>query len=94
MSHKEADSVIINTVTLDSFVHNRGISKIDFVKVDVEGYELEVLYGSREVLSTLKPNLAIAWYHARDDHDAIIQVIKQANIRYCFLAKDHILWAY
>jgi len=32
-------------VRLDEFVANRGIGRIDFVKIDVEGFELQTLRG-------------------------------------------------
>ena len=36
-----------------------GIPKIDFMKIDVEGRELQVLYGSRSTLANSKPDLLI-----------------------------------
>jgi FkbM family methyltransferase len=42
----------LETVALDSFLQDAGIGAIDFVKMDVEGLELEILQGARELLST------------------------------------------
>jgi FkbM family methyltransferase len=41
----------VNLLTLDSFVSQQGISQIDFLKIDVEGHELEVLKGASRSLS-------------------------------------------
>ena len=41
----------IEVRTLDSFCAERGITKIDFLKLDVEGHELAVLSGARRMLS-------------------------------------------
>ncbi|PWT79265.1 MAG: hypothetical protein C5B58_14015 [Acidobacteria bacterium] len=38
-------------VTLDSFVADRGIQRIDYMKVDVEGHELAVLRGAENLIS-------------------------------------------
>lgn len=40
----------INVVRLDSFMSNNGIDHIDILKVDVEGFELEVLRGAGKML--------------------------------------------
>ncbi len=50
-------------VTIDSWVANNNINKLDFIKMDIEGAEIEVLDGCVETIKTLKPNFAIASYH-------------------------------
>lgn len=40
----------VRTVTIDRFCEERGIERIDFLKVDVEGAELHVLRGCGEML--------------------------------------------
>ncbi|HSV74796.1 MAG TPA: FkbM family methyltransferase [Chthonomonadales bacterium] len=37
-------------VTLDRYLEEHGVSSVDFLKVDVEGYEVEVLRGARGLL--------------------------------------------
>ena len=44
----------IKVVRLDSFMADNGISHIDILKVDVEGFELEVLRGAGEQLSKIR----------------------------------------
>lgn len=48
--HKEE----IEIIRLDDFFQNK---RIDFMKIDVEGYELEVLKGAKELISCYKPKL-------------------------------------
>ena len=36
--------------TLDNFVKKKKIPRIDILKIDTEGYELEVLYGAKKIL--------------------------------------------
>ena len=45
--------------TLDNFVENNNITQIDFIKIDVEGYELEVLKGAEKSINKFKPTLLI-----------------------------------
>jgi FkbM family methyltransferase len=50
------DSISVQTVTFDEFVKTRSIRSVDFMKLDVEGHELDVLSGASESLGngTLK----------------------------------------
>ena len=49
----------IEIVTLDSSQEVSRLPRVDLIKIDVEGYELKVLRGSREVLKKFKPILFI-----------------------------------
>jgi FkbM family methyltransferase len=40
----------VSTVTLDAFCGQRGIERIDFLKMDIEGHELEALRGAERLL--------------------------------------------
>ncbi len=47
----------IKIITLDDFVREHGIAKLDFLKIDVEGMELDVMQGAEETLRRLSPML-------------------------------------
>ncbi len=47
----------------DSFVLEKEISSIDLLKIDTEGYELQVLYGLRKTLKNVKAILFEHHYH-------------------------------
>ncbi len=53
----------ISSITIDDFVHSRNIEKLDFVKMDIEGAEIEALKGAVNSLAKFRPHLAIASYH-------------------------------
>lgn len=42
-------------LTLDDLVGSLGLERVDFIKLDVDGYELEVLRGARETLARFAP---------------------------------------
>ncbi len=47
----------IKIITLDDFVRERAISKLDFLKIDVEGMELDVMQGAAVTLRRFRPML-------------------------------------
>lgn len=49
----------IGVTTLDSFIANHSIPRVDLVKIDVETFEVEVLEGFRENLNKYRPTLLI-----------------------------------
>lgn len=49
----------IYVVRLDEWIKNNKITKVDLIKIDVEGFELNVLKGAKEVLVLYKPVLFI-----------------------------------
>lgn len=49
----------VNILTLDDWVHRNATAKIDLIKMDVEGYEMEVLEGAHQTIDRLRPKLFI-----------------------------------
>lgn len=58
--HSPADAVYstIPLTSIDTFVANRGLQKISFIKIDVQGYELAVCEGMENTLGSF-PNLCV-----------------------------------
>lgn len=57
----------IRTITIDDFVTLNRIPKIDFIKMDIEGAELDALKGAMNTIKQYHPKLAISLYHKRSD---------------------------
>jgi len=58
-----------NTCTLDSYMKPE--SDIHFLKIDVEGSELDVLKGAVKLLKHCSPKISVCTYH-RHDHETLI----------------------
>lgn len=74
---EDVEKVEIQMVTLDEFVQEKGLSKIDVVKIDVEGHEFDTIKGCVNILQTIKPTFIIeielrhAHYPIKDIFDFI-----------------------
>ena len=56
-------AVKMKSTTIDKFVEENNIEKIDYIKMDVEGAEKNILEGAIKTIKKFKPSLAIAIYH-------------------------------
>lgn len=50
---------LVASIRLDDYVQQRGLGRVDIIKIDVEGHELSVLNGARRTLTAFKPMLLI-----------------------------------
>ena len=79
-----------NTITLDSLV----TEKIDFLKMDIEGAEIDALLGGRRVLQRSNARCAVCSYHKQNDEENIRFLLEsygystQTSKGYIFFAYD------
>lgn len=77
-----SDAPRVTTTTLDDFVAERSIRQIGFIKLDVEGAELNVIEGGWRTLRELAPRLALAAYHRDDDLGRLSAAIDSLDVGY------------
>lgn len=70
------------TVSIDDFVSNHQIDKINFIKMDIEGAEPIALEGAMETIKKFRPKLAIAIYHSIHDLATISNWILDLKLDY------------
>ena len=54
---------IVESITLDQYSSNQNITKIDLIKIDIEGGEFDAILGMTKVLTELKPQVLIEINH-------------------------------
>ena len=70
----------VEICTLDKLFES--LSKIDYIKMDIEGQEVQALCGAANILKNKAPKLMISGYHKLSDFWEIPCIIKQINPRY------------
>ncbi|MFX0073399.1 MAG: FkbM family methyltransferase, partial [Candidatus Hermodarchaeota archaeon] len=81
-SASKKSDFLVKTISIDDFVKQNNISKIDFIKMDIEGAELDALIGAKETIIKYKPILAICIYHLIDHYYQIPKYIHSLNPNY------------
>lgn len=71
----------IRLTTLDKLA---GTRKIDFVKADIEGAELELILGAKDVIRRDKPTFALALYHKKNDFRDLPRALSGYNPDYVY----------
>lgn len=56
----------VAVVSLDRWVEQKGIARVDLIKIDAEGAEVEILEGAQSTLSRFHPRMLIQAYHLRN----------------------------
>jgi len=66
----------VRQTTLDEFVEQNHLKRIDFIKADIEGMERNLLKGARNTIQKFKPKISICIYHRPDDPEVLERMIK------------------
>jgi len=75
----DVERIEIETIKLDDWVRDQSISKIDVIKIDVEGHEFDSIKGCENILKSIKPILIIEieLRHAKYPINEIFEFIMQ-----------------
>jgi len=61
--------------TIDNLFFKKDI-KVDYIKADLEGYELDMLQGATKTIQAAKPRMAITTYHEGQNANDIVAFVK------------------
>lgn len=81
--------------TIDKMAAELSLTRVDFIKMDIEGAEKNALMGSRSVIAKHLPSISIATEHLDDDQKAIPALLQNisagrysVNLDYCLFVSD------
>lgn len=83
VAHNSDEMESVEIITLDEFVKEHKIA-VGFIKVDIEGFEMEFLKGAKETICAQKPAMLLSIYHQPSDYFGIKPLIESWNLGYKF----------
>lgn len=88
-SLKEEGSDIAHCTSIDAYVEQKQLPRVDYIKLDVEGAELDTLHGAVQTIAKWKPRLAISAYHKDEDIYRLQAYIKSIRPDYEFAFRHY-----
>jgi FkbM family methyltransferase len=61
--------------TIDSIAAELRVSRVDFIKMDIEGSERHAIVGAAETLKAFRPRMALCTYHLPDDPEVVPRTV-------------------
>ena len=77
-------------ITLDQYVSQASLTRIDFVKMDIEGAEPDALAGASGLIAQHRPRLAVSAYHRAEHLWEIPRLILAAHPGYRLFFGHHV----
>jgi FkbM family methyltransferase len=80
------DTVKVRVTTIDDFVEENKIKRVDFIKMDIEGAEFDALKGAVKTIKRDTPDLSVTIYHKGEHFFEIPgwlkKLVPQYNLRF------------
>lgn len=85
---------VLPMTTIDAFAEERGLGRVDFIKLDIEGGEEEALRGGRDTIARFRPRMTIASYHTdpsgEPQHPKLVSLLHDWSYRTREVANERI----
>jgi FkbM family methyltransferase len=80
----EQNYIEVQAYTLDELVKTTGVKQVNWIKIDVEGAEYEVLKGAKEILAASKRISILVEIHGKDTYEPTMKLLKSNNFEIQF----------
>lgn len=93
---KTAEQEVCDVITLDSYVNNKKIKKISFIKCDIEGAELLAFQGAKNVLKNHRPALMVEVTRGSSESfgytpEILLKFLSEYNYRFYYTVKGKLV---
>lgn len=72
----------VEITTIDNLVEQAGLERVNFIKIDTEGYEGRVIQGASKTIKTFSPTIACSAYHLASDKTELPKLVLSINPSY------------
>ena len=86
---KSSGNALGKFIDLDTYVARKNLPRVDYIKLDIEGAELDMLHGAAKTISRCKPKMAISAYHKWEDIWTLAAYIKSLRPDYEFAFRHY-----
>lgn len=90
METSNTRKISVNQKTLDSFVKEQNIARVDFIKMDIQGAEMDLILGSHETISKYKPTIFTEAFDLYNDTKKLFGKLKDYGYSIYFIDEDTI----
>ena len=89
-SKKDSQGDILGKfIDLDTYVARKNLPRVDYIKLDIEGAELDMLHGAAKTITRCKPKMAVSAYHKWEDLWTLATYIKSLRPDYEFAFRHY-----
>ncbi len=76
-------------IDLDTYVEQKNLPRVDYIKLDIEGGEPDMLHGAAKTITRCKPKMAVSAYHKWEDLWILATYIKSLRPDYEFAFRHY-----
>lgn len=80
----QTGGTVAKFIDLDTYVERKNLPRVDYIKLDIEGAELDMLHGAAKTIARCKPKMAVSAYHKPEDMWTLAAYIKSIRPDYEF----------
>lgn len=84
----------VDVTSIDDFVKEQGLIKVDYIKADIEGAERSMLRGAKKTIQKYLPKIVVCTYHLEDDKAVLESIVKEISDKYVIRHSWKKLYAY
>lgn len=83
ISHTQVTCLDVDLMTIDAFVEEQKLERVDLIKVDIEGAEELAMRGAEQTVRRFRPKWTISSYHTdregQKQHPKLVKLLKEWN---------------
>jgi FkbM family methyltransferase len=94
LSTNNMGDIEVKSISIDRFVQTENITRLDFIKMDIEGAEVKALSGMKETISKYKPKMLFEFSPSRykvleiTQFESLVKFMKNLRYKFKFLTRN------